>query len=120
MNNLMLFRSITGIPRKTLSFFLSITVHTYGYIEKGSMCLTPEIEILLARIYGIDKAQLVCPQNQITQETIETLTALSNESPEQQIKTISIRLSQGIFETLKPHQIRKIKASLDKRLNPQK
>lgn len=120
MNNLLLFRNITGIPRKTFSFFLSITVHTYGYIEKGSMCLTPEIEILLARIYGIDKAQLTCPPKQITQETMETLTALSNESPEQQIKTISLRLSQGAFETLKPLQVRKIKASLDKRLNPQK
>lgn len=120
MNNLMLFRSITGIPKKTFSFFLSITVHTYGYIEKGSMCLTPEIEVLLARIYGINKAQLTCPANQIAQKTMDALTALSKESPEQQIKTISLRLSQGAFESLKPYQIRKIKASLDKRLNPQK
>lgn len=52
-NNLELFREKFGLTAKQLSILLNVTVHTYKAMEQNKVSLSPEIIIMLSKIYEV-------------------------------------------------------------------
>lgn len=99
MNNLKLFRTLAGLKCRQLSSLLLVSAHVYGYYEKD-FPLPPETAVMLARIYRIDNAQLLCPVNEITDETIRNIEEISKIDPTDRDRILSLNLTNGKYEKL--------------------
>ena len=99
MNNLKLFRRTASLKGKQLSSLLLVSAHVYGYYEKD-LPLPPETAVMLSKIYKIDVDQIFCSENEITNETMETVESISKLQPEQQNSLLALNLSNGEYEKL--------------------
>lgn len=77
MNNLKYFRTIANLTRKELSSLMNVTVYTYQGYEDDRMVMRPETVILVSMIYNIDKNDIFCPENNVSEDTLEKLNNLS-------------------------------------------
>lgn len=55
---------------------------------------------MLSKIYKIDVDQIFCSENEITNETMETVESISKLQPEQQNSLLALNLSNGEHEKL--------------------
>lgn len=99
MNNLKLFRLTAGLKSKQLASLLLVSAHVYGYYEKD-LPLPSDTAVMLSRIYKINVDQIFCSENEITNETMETVESISKLQPEQQNSLLAFNLSNGEFEKL--------------------
>lgn len=99
MNNLKLFRLTAGLKSKQLASLLLVSAHVYGYYEKD-LPLPSDTAVMLSRIYKINVDQIFCSENEITNETMETVESISKLEPEQQNSLLAHNLSNGKFEML--------------------
>lgn len=90
MNNLKYFRTIANLTRKELSSLMNVTVYTYQGYEDDRMVMRPETVILVSIIYNIDKNDILCPESNVSEDTLEKLNNLSTMSEK-------ARYSQLIF-----------------------
>lgn len=77
MNNLKYFRTIANLTRKELSSLMNVTVYTYQGYEDDRMVMRPETVILVSMIYNIDKDDIFCPENDVSEDTLEKLNKLA-------------------------------------------
>lgn len=77
MNNLKYFRTITNLTRKELSSLMNVTVYTYQGYEDDRMVMRPETIILVSMIYNINREDIFCSENDISEDTLQKLNDLA-------------------------------------------
>ncbi len=108
MNNLECFRTMANVDRKLLSDLMNITVHTYHYIERGRLSLSYVKAYILAKAYNIEINQLTCIPEQITDSTKRELCLLFSMTNEERNKTLSLRVSDDMYDRITPKRSRQI------------
>ena len=77
MNNLKYFRTISNLTRKELSSLMNVTVYTYQGYEDDRMVMRPETIILVSMIYNINREDIFCSENDISEDTLQKLNDLA-------------------------------------------
>ena len=112
MNNLLLFREISGVPRKELAHFIHASVHAYHYYEKDRIMIPCEVKRLFAKLYDVSEEEIFNSEGCISDSTREKLISLSKLDTDQRKKRFSLNISNGKYEKLKFDQIEQIKNSM--------
>ena len=92
MNNLLLFREISGVQRKEISFFLHTSIHVYHYYEKDIITIPENIKRMLAKLYDVTETELFNSDGVISENTMEKLRYFSTLDEEKRKKKLSLNL----------------------------
>lgn len=114
MNNLNYFRKESGIEARQIARLLNVTVHTYLGFEQEKMSIPPEIEIMLALIYCVDRAELFCEESLIRKDAVKRVQTLSNYDKNALFELLSTRLLGGCHTTVNYRTISKVKNEIRK------
>ena len=109
MNNLLLFREISGVQRKEITFFLHTSIHVYHYYEKDIITIPENIKRMLAKLYDVTETELFNSDGVISENTMEKLRYFSTLDEEKRKKKLSLNLSEGEAEKMNFEQIEQIK-----------
>ncbi len=114
MNNLSYFRKESGVEAKQLARLLNVTVHTYLGFEQEKMCIPPEIEIMLAVIYCVERSELFCEKSQIKKDSIKRIQSLSHYDKTVLLDLLSTRLLGSDHIAVNYRTINKVKDEIRK------
>lgn len=120
MNNLTLFRELSGVTVKQLSSILAVTVYTYRAYEQERMVLRDEISLMITKMYQISYNELFCSKLEISTESINKVKSLSSLSSEERYEAMIYNLTGEHMKTLSFNKICEIKKELEFYKSPNK
>lgn len=109
LNNLRLFRELSGLQRQEITFFLHTSIHVYHYYEIDKVTIPEEIKVLLSKLYDVPMDELFISEGKVSNSTKEKLQRIACLDEEQRMKYLSRNLSGGKYDKLKFDQIEQIK-----------
>lgn len=109
MNNLLLFREISGVSLKELVYFIHVSLQTYHCYEKDRITIPCEVKRLFAKFYDISEEEIFNSEECISNSSREKLSCLANLEEDQRKKKLSLNLSDGKLDELSFEQIEQIK-----------
>ena len=116
MNNLHYLRELCKAGRKELAFLINATVYTYHGYEQGRLVLPEETIWLIANIYGIDKNDILCEEEDISERTKQVLAQLSVLTKEQRWQYFIKNLTGKEKEKISYQEIEEIKSEIRHKL----
>ena len=120
MNNLKLFRELSGIKTVQLSKLIVASSFTYLSYEKNKMIIPKDQAIMISLIYSIDVNELFVPEEEISNETIQKLKSYSAMTDEKRLEILTTNLVGKIDKPVTSRILWKIRENINVELNKNK
>ena len=116
--NLKEFREKSLLTAKQLSILLNVSVHTYIAMEQDKFSLSPEIIIMIAKIYQMP-THFLFEDSILNQEEIDAIMINFSKLPneEKRFQLAVKNLTGGVVEKSLHRQIRKLKNQIHDEIN---
>ena len=112
MNNLKLFRELSGAERTHLAKLINKTTHTYLYYESGRIQCPTVCGLMVAKIYDIDVYEIFCPEKEISSKTKEKLKSYAKMDENERKKAFEFNLFESKEKKVSYRNIQKIKEAI--------
>lgn len=109
MNNLKLFRELSGIDRLIIARFLNVNIYTYMGYENERLVLPKSIERMIAKMYNIEVDDIYRISDLLSQDTVANLKSISLLEKDKQIELLFFNLTGKKSGRLTYREISQIK-----------
>ena len=110
-NQLKYLRMCCGLSSKEISRLLKKGIYTYDAYEKQSLLLPPYFETRVCKLYDIEKEELYCAVDQLSEKTKEKFHSFKTMSPDEVLKMLIYNYTGQHLDNYTYHEIKGITIS---------
>ena len=119
-SNLLFIREQLQITKKFISRLLNVSVYTYIGYEKDRLIIPTEILIMLSEIYRIPVDDLLCCQENISQQSLTVINQAKQLSTEKKEQLLIKNLTGNSESKFSYRDIAAVKAAILKEIKSEK